>query len=145
VRQSTKASYEAILQKERREHRIQMEQALDLIGAFYDALLDACEAAGARYQQDHRAVGMELQSRFYQLCTQARLPDYVLTPRQRAIKAGQDDQQHQEQDHKHIVVAPGNGKFYCLSCGKQLTAHEVNQAVSAVCEACGEPFDTADG
>jgi hypothetical protein len=48
-------------------------------------------------------------------------------------------------EHIHIVVAPGNGKFYCLDCGKQLTAHEVNEAVSAVCEACGEPFDTADG
>lgn len=49
------------------------------------------------------------------------------------------------EEHTHIAVAPGNDKFYCLSCGKGLTASDMEKATKAVCEACGETFDTEDG
>lgn len=32
-------------------------------------------------------------------------------------------------DHQHIVVCPGNGKFYCLECGYPLTPREAYRAL----------------
>ena len=46
-------------------------------------------------------------------------------------------------EHLHIVVWIDN-KFYCLSCGKQLTGEEAKTAL-ATCEDCGKEFKPEDG
>jgi formylmethanofuran dehydrogenase subunit E len=61
------------------------------------------------------------------------------------MMASMDNQHYQEQEHTHIVVAPGNGTFYCLSCSKPLTARDADEARLAACEVCGEPFAPANG
>lgn len=68
----------------------QVREALDLIGAFYDELLDAAQVAGSQWRQQHHQAVRQLQGRFYQLAKEAGHPELILTPRQRAGKAQAD-------------------------------------------------------